>query len=101
MSTKTSIKPVELMYPITTKDGRKVAKVEFPRRLTADDLIDIDNLSGNNLRTAHLIARCNGDIAPEDAATMDAADFLECGKRVEGFLEYVPPTSAKSPATSQ
>jgi hypothetical protein len=94
------IKPVFLMYPITTGDGRMLEVVEFLRRLTADDLIEMDDIAGGNTRTAHLIARVNGDITPDDVRKMDAADYMECSKRVEGFLEYRQPMSGASPATS-
>lgn len=94
------IKPVELMYPITTDDGREIKVIDFRRRLTADDLIDVDNIAGGNARTAHLIARVNGDITPEDVRKMDAADFVACQERVEGFLVYRQPKSADSSETS-
>jgi hypothetical protein len=96
----TQTKPVVLMHPITTVDGREIKEVALGRRLTGADLIEVDDISGGNRRTAHLIARVNGDITPEDAGKLDAADFLECSKRVEGFLEYQPPTSDALPATS-
>lgn len=95
-----TIDPVELMYPITTGDGRNLEVVEFPRRLTADDLIELDDIAGGNTRTAHLIARVNGDITPDDVRKLDAADYMECSKRVEGFLEYRQPRSADSSETS-
>lgn len=94
------IKPVVLMYPFTTGDGREIKVVDFLRRLTADDLIELDDIAGGNTRTAHLIARVNGDITPDDVRKMDAADYMECSKRVEGFLEYRQPKSDDSSATS-
>ncbi len=94
------IKPVELMYPITTGDGRQIEVIKFQRRLTANDLIEVDNITGGNARTAHLIARINGDITPEDVGCMDAADYMECSNRVEGFLAYRQPKSDGSSATS-
>lgn len=94
------IETVQLMYPTTTTDGRALTQVSLGRRLTADDLIEIDSVQGGNTRTAHLIARVNGDITPDDVRKLDAADFLECSKRVEGFLEYQPPKSVALPSPS-
>lgn len=100
MAKNEQIAPVVMMYPFTTDDGREIKVVDFQRRLTADDLIDIDNMQGGNLRTAHLIARLNGDITPADVRQMDGADFMECSSRVEGFLEYRQPKSDASSGTS-
>lgn len=97
---KTRIQPVQLMFPIETTDGRTIDTITFSRRLTAEDLIEVDHITGGNARSAHIIARINGDITPADVQKMDAADFLECSDRVQGFLEYRQPSSGSSPETS-
>ncbi len=38
-----------------------------------------------NSRTAHLIARLNGDITPNDVGKMDGGDYMECSRRWRVF----------------
>lgn len=74
----------ELKYPIETKDGRTLNKLQL-KRLTIGELESVSEETQRTTKSIKMLAM-SAQLSADDVRLMDAADFEEASDVVAGFL---------------